>query len=234
MRKFLLLTFLLLLSRNLLAENKYYVAVGSTISHFITGESNISYFINRGYFQSETGIILRVGKEIYSDSLSELSIGIGFSTRGSTIKQQLIIPNVSETRYLYWWDIHLRMAYLEIPILLKLKLPINKRFGFGPIFGYSFMCPVKDLTKLSKRRYGGEFTPDMETYHFTDYSFVRDSEFSKNSVKFIYYFGFQLKYTRYIFELSWAIDNQESYFFDHLSALNHKMGYINALVYIEF
>ena len=234
MRKFLFLIFLLFTSTILQAKDKYYIAAGPTISYFITDNSNISYFINQGYSRSDKGMILRIVREIRSDSFSELYIGIGFSTRAATLNNLLIEPDISKTRHMYFWDIHSRIAYLEIPFLIKLKLPFIKKVNFGPIFGFSLKWPVKDLTKLSKRRYVGEFTEDMEKYPCFYSSFAKESEFAKNPTKFIDYFGFQLKYSRYIFELSWAIDNQENYLFNHLTSIKHKIGSFNTLIYIEF
>lgn len=234
MRKFLFLIFILSTSVILQAKDKYYIAAGPTISYFITDNSNISYFINRGYFRSDKGIILRIGREIRSDSFSELYIGIGFSTRAATLNNLLVVPDISKTRHVYFWDIHSRIGYLEIPILIKLRLPFIKRVNFGPIFGLSLELPVKDLTELSKRRYMGEFTADMAKYASVYPFFTKASKFAKNPTKIINYFGFQLKYSKYIFELSWAVDNQGNYLFDHLTSIKYKIGSFNTLFYVEF
>jgi len=224
MRKNLFIFIILIPVYSLLARGKLQLNVGPTISYFVDAE-NSSPLI---------GFSVRMQMRVLKYKNFAISTGIGYSTRGVLLKHRSIAPYAPFPMKAYFWDIYGRIGYLEMPILLQIKIPVHSKISLNISGGPALTLPWKDLSKLKRREFFDMYDLHGSDDSRFDFIFAQESTFGNNLLRFIYEIGIELQYQRYGLKFLYLINKQKEYYFDSLWGVNHKMNSFSLVFTIKF
>lgn len=200
----------------------------------LKGGLTSSYFTNAENSSPGLGLVLGVSRKFSLKENFSINGGINFATRGAILKNRSIAPYTDGVIKLdaYSWDIHLKLGFIEIPVLFQYSVPLNNKTNLIFFTGTSFSIPILDFTKLEKKEYIEEYDPNNPSGREYDYYFgdgEKTFTLVSNTPKFIFNFGCKISYSDYFIELRYILDTSGVYRIDNISGVHHKMNSIYIL-----
>lgn len=207
------------------ANGTFHSGIGPTVSYFLDAENA----------KPKIGITFGFNRDFHLYKKFSLSAGMSFASRGAILKNRTIAPYATQPTEAFYHDIHGMIGYLEFPVLFQYEIPVSKKVKIKPLLGPVLSFPMIDLSHFEKGQF---FSVKIPGEGGTDYDFSFEQEsvfgnnFNKNNLSkiIILNFAIQLRYSNYIFEIMYIMDNREKYHFKNLSEVNHKMNSIYFLI----
>ncbi len=210
----MILLILIFYSTILYAEEKYKVSFGITYSYFEKAKNA----------EPDLGIQFRFQRSLINIKNFSLQLGIGFATRGATLKHRSIAPySPAFPMEAYYWDINAMIGYWEFPISLEYKLKIKKDVYFKLSGGLNYIIPQSDYSDLDKKEFIEMFDLDLDDLNKYDFWFEQDNGFGDNRSRIIQEIGLEIIYKKYGLKLLFPFDNQKGYSIKNLSEISYKM-----------
>ena len=171
------------------------VKVGASFSHFKNA--------NSGY---EQGGFWGVSAEKRLFKNAALAIEATYSSRGGIIKDAPIAINAASiSDSIYTYDIHCRVGFFEIPIYLKLTIPLSKDLAFYFLSGPYLSSARKDFTSIRNKKYLSTLEEYFEKRTYMRENFTYDAGiYSSNrldkSLRLGFNWGVGIRFNRFTIE----------------------------------
>jgi hypothetical protein len=153
-----LLFFVILFStQTTFAQNHWLVKSGMNFSTFRTVDS-----------EKRTGFEIGIGREwkIYKNTY--IGCELMYGTKGCILKD--IIIGGGYVKYVFNRDLYCSARFIELPVLLKYNIPINKAFSCYFLLGPSLSIAVRDNSKILKQTFLFEVR-DQNEWDNLDYDY---------------------------------------------------------------
>ncbi|MDW7681113.1 MAG: hypothetical protein SCK70_11150, partial [bacterium] len=167
---FVLLLFCTFTWNNVSAQNRLFVKVGG----------NYSYLKEPSYSEPGVNYLYGIGKDWRLYRWIQLRTELLISHSSTFLKDRSVhtidpyesfpyLPNEPIT--ISYFDIDIKLRYLEIPLLLKVEKSLRKNLSIGLEIGYSLKFPSKDASKTTvlKRIESTELTEEERQNFRFDY-----------------------------------------------------------------
>ena len=200
----------------------------------LKGGFSYSNFENLSNSSPNYGLILGISRKFNLKWNFFIRGEIDFAMRNATLNDRSIKPyerfNKSEV---FLWNIHLKLGFVDIPILIQYLLPLKSEPNVIIFTGPSFSIPILDFSTIEKKKFYEEYDPNNP--NSTEYDFwfgdgERNSAFWSNDLKVIYNFGLNLSYSKYIVEFRYVLDTRNVYRIDNISDINNGINSIYILL----
>ncbi len=200
----------------------------------IKGGLTISYFTNIDKSEPGLGFTVGIARDFNLKENFSIIGEIDFALRNATLNDRTIVPYEQYNKInSYYWDIKLRMGFIDMPILFQYLFHLNDKTNLIFFAGPSFSIPILDLSKIEKKGFFEEYDPDNsseERYNFWFGDGEEHSAFWSNDTKIIYNFGCKIVYLSYFIEFKYILDTRNVYYIDNISRVNHGMNSIYILI----
>jgi len=186
------------------------------------------------------GYVFGVVGEKQLSSHAALSWEALFTTRGGILTDIAILTNAMNPDEMYMYDVHCSVLFLEIPIYLKLKLPLNDTWTLFMMSGPSVSSARKDFSSLkNKRSYSG--TPEdyyNELLKVDSYLNYDAGPYSSNrldkSLRLGFNWGIGFSCHRFSIESRYSKIYQDLGYLDNLHNVNLRTHTIQVILTVQF
>lgn len=210
MKKLIITTIILLILfvLNLNAQSKYCIKIGG----------NYSFLKKLSYSEPGMDIMYGIGKDWHIYRWIQLRTELLISHSSTMLKNRSVQPSLyidhfpylpNEARKISYFDIDIRLRYLEIPLLLKVEKSLRKNLDIGLEVGYSLKFPPKDASRATVlRRINSTDLTEEERQNFRfDYRFTGTGEnYSYHGTGLCPTVGLYANYSRFQVGLRYQVD----------------------------
>jgi len=95
--------------------------------------------------EGKTGLFIGIEKDWNIHKRLSFISGVNYVTKGVTLKNKIVKYN-SWDASVFVYDINCSIGFLDVPICIKYKIPIYKKFGLQIYWGPSLSVAAKDLS----------------------------------------------------------------------------------------
>lgn len=180
--------------------------------------SNLSGDKSESETGSSFGAFIDVAPKDYP--YASLSFELNLTNRKSILRDTIVLPygySPDENRIpFYSYDFYISFKYLELPILIKLNIPINNEFMIHPYVGYSFCNYYDQETKGNNMVSLGFFDGDSLQ---ADVRGIVDPAYDNISGLII---GCSFQYSKILMDFRYFATSKNVNMFGSLKTMNNK------------
>ena len=197
--------------------------------HYWFAKTGINYstLSNLEDIKPEVGYNFTFGREWVIYKSFSFSLGLEYTVRSFTLKNKAIGPVIYMGEYpwgksVYNYDIAGKISFIEIPVYLKYRQPINNKWKMNIHFGCSKSYPINDFTKLNRKGYLFEYDSNLydKIFRFK----LTESTFPDYQSGYILNIGIEFIYQNYGLEIEYQKDMRDEIFLDSLLGIKGKVN----------
>lgn len=206
----LIIVILCSLISNLNAQNQWSFKAGINYSNFRDEEDALP----------KLGYSLGINREWTISTNTVIAAEFIYTTKGGILKNKTIAPEEAFSHDIHFYDIHCKVGYIELPILIKYFFQINQDIKLIFYGGFSFSVPIIDYSEIKKGKFLYYYDENNDKHKMKDFDY---NNFGEPTSEILYkkYYGFNsevcinygpnlgigFKWLKFSVELRYARDN---------------------------